>query len=81
VKTHGLDGIGRWLAAAALAACAGCARIRVEPVQVDVKPIHVTVDVNIKVQKVDRALEDFFGDVYGTATNTAPAEPSNKEKP
>lgn len=57
---------------AGLAACAGCARLRVEPVQVDVKPIHVTVDVNIKVQKVDKALEDFFSDI------DAPAEPATK---
>lgn len=27
---------------------------------VEVKPIHVTVDVNVKV---DRALDDFFGDI------------------
>ena len=27
---------------------------------VEVKPIHVTVDVNVKV---DRALDDFFGDL------------------
>jgi len=29
-------------------------------ISVDVKPIHVTVDVNVKV---DRALDDFFGDL------------------
>ena len=29
-------------------------------VSVQVKPIHVTVDVNVKV---DRALDDFFGDI------------------
>ncbi len=27
---------------------------------VEVKPIHVTVDVNVKV---DRAIDDFFGDL------------------
>jgi len=59
----------------ALAMGAGCATVKVEPVQVEVKPIHVTVDVNVKVQKVDQALDDFFGDVYGTApaTNAAAA--------
>jgi len=58
----------------ALIAGAGCATVKVEPVQVEVKPIHVTVDVNVKVQKVDQALDDFFGDVYGTAPATnAPA--------
>lgn len=43
-----LSGIG-----AGLLAGAGC-------VQVDVKPIHITVDVNVKV---DKALDDFFGDL------------------
>lgn len=27
---------------------------------VEVKPIHITIDINIKV---DRALDDFFGDI------------------
>jgi hypothetical protein len=27
---------------------------------VEVKPIHITIDVNVKV---DRALDDFFGDI------------------
>ncbi len=31
---------------------------RIEPVEV--KPIHITIDVNIRV---DRALDDFFGDL------------------
>ncbi|PTX90746.1 hypothetical protein [Opitutus sp. ER46] len=32
---------------------------------VEVKPIHVTVDVNVKV---DRALDDFFGDLDKKST-------------
>lgn len=32
---------------------------------VEVKPIHVTVDVNVKV---DRALDDFFGDLDRKST-------------
>jgi len=36
----------------------GCLSVRTEPIEV--KPIHVTVDVNVKV---DRALDDFFGDL------------------
>lgn len=32
---------------------------------VQVKPIHVTVDVNVKV---DRALDDFFGDLDKKST-------------
>ncbi len=44
-----------WLAAA------GCAtQHKVEVAPVEVKPIHITIDVNIKV---DRALDDFFGDL------------------
>ncbi len=27
---------------------------------VEVKPIHITIDVNVKI---DRALDDFFGDI------------------
>lgn len=34
----------------------GCLSVR----PIEVKPIHVTVDVNLKV---DRALDDFFGDL------------------
>lgn len=33
-------------------------KIQVEPVEV--KPIHITIDVNVKV---DRALDDFFGEI------------------
>ena len=32
----------------------------VEVAPVEIKPIHITIDVNIKV---DRALDDFFGDI------------------
>lgn len=32
--------------------------VKLEPVEI--KPIHITIDVNIKV---DRALDDFFGDI------------------
>jgi hypothetical protein len=42
-----------------LAACfGGC-------ISVDVKPIHVTVDVNVKV---DHALDEFFGDLDKKST-------------
>ena len=33
---------------------------RVEMAPVEVKPIHITIDVNVKI---DRALDDFFGDI------------------
>ncbi|MBW1840670.1 MAG: hypothetical protein JRI75_02605 [Deltaproteobacteria bacterium] len=37
-----------------------CTQHRVEIAPVEVKPIHITIDVNIKV---DKALDDFFGDI------------------
>ena len=37
-----------------------CTRHKVEVAPVEVKPIHITIDVNVKV---DKALDDFFGDV------------------
>ena len=43
------------LLAVAAAGFAGCVYTTV-----DVKPIHITVDVNVRVEK---ALEDFFGDL------------------
>lgn len=39
---------------------AGCTRHEVEMKPVEIKPIHITIDVNVKV---DRALDDFFGDI------------------
>ena len=36
----------------------GCVNVKTAPIEV--KPIHITVDVNVKVE---RALEDFFGDL------------------
>jgi hypothetical protein len=37
-----------------------CTQHKVEVAPVEVKPIHITIDVNVKV---DRALDDFFGDI------------------
>lgn len=39
-------------------ALAGCVSVETKPIEV--KPIHITVDVNVKV---DKALNDFFGDL------------------
>ncbi len=36
----------------------GCFSLKTAPIEV--KPIHITVDVNVKVEK---ALENFFGDL------------------
>lgn len=51
---------------------AGCLSVKTEPIEV--KPIHVTVDVNVKV---DKALDDFFGDLDKKSTTiaTPPAQP------
>ena len=38
----------------------GCTRHEVDVKPVEIKPIHITIDVNVKV---DRALDDFFGDL------------------
>ncbi len=41
--------------------CLGCQtshQVEVKPVEI--KPIHITIDVNVKV---DRALDDFFSDI------------------
>lgn len=38
----------------------GCTSHEVEVKPVEIKPIHITIDVNVKV---DRALDDFFGDL------------------
>ena len=37
---------------------AGCLSVKTAPIEV--QPIHITVDVNVKV---DKALKDFFGDI------------------
>jgi len=50
-----------WLPAAiSFLAAVGCTHHKVEVAPVEIKPIHITIDVNVKV---DRALDDFFGDV------------------
>ncbi len=65
-----------WLPAAAivwalwgLSACATRHEVEVKPVEI--KPIHITIDVNVKV---DRALDDFFADIDETAEEIQPTE-------
>ncbi len=59
------------------AACNTKHEIQVAPLEV--KPIHITIDVNIKV---DRALENFFGDLDEAAEAStqvqAPAAATSK---
>ena len=45
---------------------------KVEVAPLEVKPIHITIDVNVKV---DRALEDFFGDIDAEANQYQSSEP------
>ena len=47
---------------AAVVATGGCIKLTTENEikPIEVKPIHITVDVNVKI---DRALDDFFGDL------------------
>lgn len=54
-------------------ATSGCLTVKTEPIEV--KPIHVTVDVNVRV---DRALDDFFGDLdQRSQTIKTPAQPAS----
>jgi hypothetical protein len=48
------------LAAVSILITAGCTQHKVEVAPVEVKPIHITIDVNVKVY---RALDDYFGDI------------------
>ena len=57
-----------------LAGCAlllfvwGCSsNHKVEVAPIEVKPIHITIDVNVKV---DRELEDFFSEIDEAAAQT-----------
>ena len=55
-------GTGLFIAAALLLFTSGCqTQHRIETVhKVEVAPMHITIDINVKV---DRALDDFFGDI------------------
>jgi hypothetical protein len=48
------------IAAVLVLTTAGCTQHKVEVAPVEVKPIHITIDVNVKV---DRALDDYFGEI------------------
>lgn len=49
----------------------GCLNVKTAPIEV--KPIHITVDVNVKVE---RALEDFFGDLDKKSATIETPKPS-----
>lgn len=48
---------------------AGCVNVKTAPIEV--KPIHITVDVNVKV---DRALDDFFGELDNKSSTHEPTK-------
>jgi hypothetical protein len=51
----------------------GCLSLKTEPIEV--KPIHITVDVNLKVEReVAGLLSDIYGNSATIATNTAVAK-------
>lgn len=49
-----------WMLLIASLLFTACTRHEVEVKPVEIKPIHITIDVNVRVE---RALEDFFGDL------------------
>ena len=55
-------------AGALLGLAAGCIKLTTENEikPIEVKPIHITVDINVKI---DRALDDFFGDLDKSSEN------------
>lgn len=48
--------------------CSGCFSVKTES---EIKPIHITMDINLKMQ-VDKSLDSFFGDLDAVAVE-APA--------
>ncbi len=52
-------------------ACNSKHEVQVDPIEV--KPIHITIDVNIKI---DRALDDFFGDLDSAAGANSTVKPT-----
>lgn len=47
-------------------AATSCTRHEVDVKPVEIKPIHITIDVNVKI---DKALDNFFGDIDEAAQN------------
>ena len=70
----------RWPLAAALAllATGGCRTQHVVKTHHTIEPIHITIDVNVRV---DRALDDFFADIDSAEpAETAPETPTEEPK-
>lgn len=56
--TRKLFFIALFLLAFIFAGCQSTHQVEIKPVEI--KPIHITIDINIKV---DKALDDFFDDI------------------
>ena len=56
-------------------AATGCTQHKVEVAPVEIKPIHITIDVNVKV---DKALDNFFSDIDQAQEKIEP-KPSTTE--
>lgn len=56
--------------------CATRHEVKLEPVEI--KPIHITIDVNVRIEK---ALDDFFSDVDKAAEKIEPKVQENPNSP
>ncbi len=54
------------VAALLMLAAQGCTQHKVEVAPVEIKPIHITIDVNVKV---DKALDNFFQEIDAAEDN------------
>ena len=61
-----------WMVTLVWLAATGCTHYKVDMTH-EVKPIHITLDINLKI---DRELDNFFGDV----DQAAKAEPQKKNQ-
>ena len=78
MKTIYVYGLGLLLVALSLVQCTHHtieSRSEVDVKPVEIKPIHITIDVNVKV---DKALDDFFSDV-DSAKQKIETNPSSSE--
>lgn len=53
----------------------GCTRHEINVAPVEIKPIHITIDINLKI---DKALDDFFSDLDSAAGEVEAEKPLEK---
>ncbi len=69
-----------WMVAGAVvlwAALSGGCKHTAEVKPIKIEPIHITLDVNVKV---DQELDDFFGDIDAASDTMQPARKLNDEE-